>query len=421
MILNTQDLITKLTNINKPKVACITEGKCETLEEIWSKLILPVMPRKEVVLRWHQVLMDYIRKPDAMYAIRGYNSENKKEKYDRLRRGFLTQTSEGYSFFYTDNYHAAYFLKMAMDGVVPTAEAMLSVYNSRKFPSRFGRDTRNEREMMAIKKGKDPGIQLAGYKIAHIYNVGKDYEEEGKSISLIKNIVDKYYPRGERSDWKMVSDKADSYFVRFLTVLPEAREYIVAAYLRFVHPFNYFLIPKKSLSSLDVSENPYLIAYVREKMREMYGTAYDEFLNLIKPVTNQSNQIISGEYKLEISYSPVALEKKTNTTSKSKSENPESKSGSTKALNRLEGVYAAHSIIHEIIQRAIDLGCTDARSVSMDALMVGQIKRSNLQSMKTESGNAYGRYFISTGRGANAQVCFAPEVWQKLLELNWAK
>ncbi len=94
----------------------------------------------------------------------------------------------------------------------------------------------------------------------------------------------------------------------------------------------------------------------------------------------------------------------------------------SKALARLDGVYANEdSIIHEIIQRAIALECSDVQFVFVDDLIVGRIKRHHIQSMKTERGNSYGRYFEGCGRGEEAQVCFVPEVWQKLMELNWVK
>ena len=93
----------------------------------------------------------------------------------------------------------------------------------------------------------------------------------------------------------------------------------------------------------------------------------------------------------------------------------------SKALIRLERVYADDSIVHEIIQRALDLGCSDECWVYMDDLAVGRANRNNIQSMKTENGNSYGRYFDGKGRGEGAKVCFVPEVWQKLKALNWAK
>ena len=298
------ELVNKLNSINLPKVAQLTPGSSKTVGDLWNDVIFNLLPDKDVVLRWHKVLMEYVERPDAMFAIRGYNTEPA-ERYGRLRRGFLTSTNRDYSFFYTDNFHATYFLKMAMDGFVPTVNELLEAYNSRRFPARFGRDTSEEREMMAIPRGKDPGIQVAGYKVAHIYNVGTDYMCGQQRLSLIKDIVDVYYPRGEREDWKWVSDHTGEHYERRLEVSASARPYLVAAFLRFVHPFNYFLVPKSSVSSVDVSENKCLIGYVKAQFRKLYGSAYDEFESKIMVPLNEGVNC-SETYSLNISYGDIA-------------------------------------------------------------------------------------------------------------------
>ena len=95
--------------------------------------------------------------------------------------------------------------------------------------------------------------------------------------------------------------------------------------------------------------------------------------------------------------------------------------GCDKALSRLEKVYADDSIVHDAIQRAIDLGCTDENAVYVDDLTVGRVEKYHINSMKTDGGNSYGRYFAVEGRGTEAQVRFAPEVWMKMKSIGWAK
>lgn len=92
-----------------------------------------------------------------------------------------------------------------------------------------------------------------------------------------------------------------------------------------------------------------------------------------------------------------------------------------KAINRLEDVFADDSIVHEIIQNAIDLGCTDVNTVFVKDLIKGRVSKNNVSSMKTEAGHSYGRYFIGEGRGDYASVSFTPKVWRKLNELGWTK
>ena len=243
-----------------------------------------------------------------MFAIRFYNTAPR-DKYDQLRRGFLTQTDKDYSFFYTDNFHAAYYCKMAIDSYVPTVDELIQVYNLRQFPARFGRSTQQEREMAALNiAGRDPGIQNAGYKIAHIIDVGRYYYINDRYFSL-KDIVEKYFPRGKREDWILKYDGFEDYHLRQFHVNPEARKYLVATFLRFVHPFNYFLTPKRDCilptpNYKDIAEYSPLINFVCNKFFELYEDAYDEFLSLIMIDQNNLNSNkISGNNIINLKYS----------------------------------------------------------------------------------------------------------------------
>lgn len=273
----------KLNNIKQPFVTPLGQGKAASITELWEKFIEPRLPQRETALMWHRVLMEYITQSNAVFPVRGYNSEPDKIHYGKLRRGFLTLTDDKYSFFYTDNFHAAYYLKMAIDGYIPTVQELLSTYQQREFPSRFGPDTAEERKLMAIPKGKDPGFQTSGYLIAHIFDAGNAYYEGSKKLSLKKHILDVFFPRGKRTDWIQREDNTGKFYLRELHVAPEAKKYMVAAFLRFVHPFNYFLMPKRSSCSMDISGDTQLLNFVKYKFRERYGTSYDEFLAFIMP------------------------------------------------------------------------------------------------------------------------------------------
>lgn len=294
----------KLKSIDKPAVLPLGTGNPTSVEELWRTFIEPRLPKKEIVLQWHRVLMEYIRQSNAVFPVRGYASPERGyatkglKKYDTLRRGFLTQTSDSYRFFYTDNFHVAYYLKLAVDGYVPSVQELLSAYKRRVFPARFGTDTSEERELMAMPRGgKNPGFTLAGYMIAHVFDVGKEYYENGKRLSLKRDILDIYYPRGEREDWEVVCDCTGDYYLRELDVKPIAKKYMIAAFLRFVHPFNYFLMPKRTVCSIDISGQESLLQYVKSKFRELYGPAYEEFLTLIMPESSCVRAVLNVKLK----------------------------------------------------------------------------------------------------------------------------
>lgn len=48
-------LLYKLASINTPKVTPLSSGNCETVEDLWNKVIYPLLPAKDVMLRWHKV------------------------------------------------------------------------------------------------------------------------------------------------------------------------------------------------------------------------------------------------------------------------------------------------------------------------------------------------------------------------------
>lgn len=93
------DIESKLNDIKNPPVMPLGEGQFSSFVELWDKFIKPRLPRREIVLEWHRVLMEYIQQPDAVFPVRGYNSAPKKEQYGELRRGFLTRTNDNYCFF----------------------------------------------------------------------------------------------------------------------------------------------------------------------------------------------------------------------------------------------------------------------------------------------------------------------------------
>ena len=276
-------LLKKLETIHMPKIKDLPTGEASTVEELWDKLIISYIPSKEAIIKWHNLLLGYINKEDATFAIRFFNN-TPKDRYDDLRRGFLTKTNQGYSFFYTDNFFAAYFQKMAIDNFVPSIDEFLDAFNNRRFPSRFGRNTSNERALLAVPQGKDPGIGTAGFKLAHIVDVGRNYYFEDKNYSL-REIVAKYFPGGNRSDWRDCIDNNGKYKLRNIDVSPDAKKFIIAHFLRFVHPFNYFLAPKRgceeNMKCRDIAEYLPLINHAYEYNLNLYGSIYTEYLKLI--------------------------------------------------------------------------------------------------------------------------------------------
>ena len=290
-------LTDKLEKIYVPSIKALPTGEATALNQFWAQLVKDYLPAPEVVLKWHDVLMKYIKADHPVFAIRGYNTFPK-ERYGDLRRGFLTETTE-YNFFHTDNFFAAYFQKMAIDGFIPTVEELEQVFTERKFPSRFGINTSEERALLAIKQGKDPRINSNGFKLAHIIPVGMNYKYKNTVLGM-QEILYTYFPKGERSDYVLKTDKYGSYRARTLVPQKEAKDFAIAHFLRFVHPFNYFLCPKKNCEEnnrcKELAEYSPLLSYAHDYNLALYGDKYKEFLALIMPLDDYYSKTFNSTY-----------------------------------------------------------------------------------------------------------------------------
>jgi hypothetical protein len=300
----------KLDTIREPRISEIEVGASETIAEFWDAFVAPKLIPAEYVQEWWDLLKRYIEEPDALFAIRTFGNGR---DWDRdLRRGFYNiVTNDTYRFFYTDNFFTAYFFKMAYDHYIPTYEDFKETMISRKFPARFGRSQRSERDKAAISlAGKDPYIANAGYKISHIMNAGADIWD-GERLAKISDICEDYFPRDEYEDWTLHEDSSGSFYARDIEVDEHGKELLKAHFLRLTCPMNFILTPKRNLQQLrvhvrlnDIGESDQLQKYAMKKFHEIYGSMYEEFLSKIAMKPNfDINAIAStGDFEVGIQY-----------------------------------------------------------------------------------------------------------------------
>lgn len=104
-----KNLEEKLNKINKPKIPDLQDGSADTIEEFYDTFIEPLLPNVVQVIKWHKILKWYVKQPNIVLGFRTGNEKGK------LRRGWETVTNDDYCFFYTDNFFAHYFYKLAYD------------------------------------------------------------------------------------------------------------------------------------------------------------------------------------------------------------------------------------------------------------------------------------------------------------------
>lgn len=308
----------------------LQDGYSETLQEFWDATIEPLLPQKETVERLMNMLIRYCDEPDAVFAIRAFADwkpdlvEPDKKNIDiegnsTLRRGFLSHTNLGFSFFYTDNYFALYFMKMALNDFVPDYEEFKSMMLTHSFPGKCGPyDSKYEAKKAAYditgKKGKDPGYGAAGYKLSHIFDAGQGYwlADIGKCVGMAA-MCEEFFPRGNYEDWKQENDAGD--YLRYVNIdenrAPFIKRWLKAEFLRFTCPLNYVLTPKVGSNRCqespirfyknDIGEDSRFQQYAMLRCSQKYGDVFEKYIShlMLEPGVNGKDY---GEEIIKLTY-----------------------------------------------------------------------------------------------------------------------
>lgn len=321
----------KIQNITEPMIedtiGLLPDKEYSSVDDFFKNFVKPKLPKKEVVIKWHNILMEYIADTKELScAVRYGNSASKDKSLKgeteeaKLRRGWLTQnTDDNFEYFYADNYLSSFICKMAIDEYCPSSvDELRDIFQKHKFP--FGypfHHTKEEKECMVIAIGKNPGF-LSNYKISHVFDSGKYYDVKGdKRYPGIKELSEKYFDIGERNQWRKETD-----LIRKIKIGEKEKEVITACFLRFVHPINYFLTPPQDkhicepeVPKKDIGEYPLLIDKVKQHIKGQYPEIYDEFVEKImwydKPIEPCDDvKIECGDHVLKMSIEDKLKRKK---------------------------------------------------------------------------------------------------------------
>ena len=340
-----------------PQIEKFQPGKATTIEELWKDFIEPRLPDPKIAVKWFHFLKKYCEDPniEPVFSIRTYGSwaNSKTKDVKTLRRGFYNLTDAGFSFFYTDNFFAAYFEKLALMKYDPDNyyEEFKELMATRKFPARFPVEREKHKDKATGKRikadeetaraaykidgsnGPNPGFsnEISKFYIAHIFDTGKGYDVNGKSMK-IADIADSFDGRGDYSDWTIHKDKYGNFYARDLKNISnripniDSKKLFTSIFLRFTCPMNYVLTPTTSSHIWDtvsaktgklkrgmfknVGECPELQEYAKKKLRIYYGKNkngkyyFDEFIEAIavyddgKIIDDSGKKIINVEYEI---------------------------------------------------------------------------------------------------------------------------
>jgi len=290
----------------------LAAGNCNTIAEVYEKLVKPNELPKEIVLGWWEVLKEYVKDESCTFFIRKFEH--------KARRGFYTRGSDGVGFTYCGNPFAEYFYTMARAGFNPKGkyDSFRNFLNAAS-PFHIGHGNREEKNKgenplhQAYKLGPRTKMSSRGWYLAHIHSVA----DAGSFEPGQEQVAARLFTCGNLDEWCMHSDFPCPYRDLGRTLSDDERRVLVARFLRFVNPMNYFLVPKnrggkgnKKLQRLfidgqeykrGIGESELMIEFMRDIQRKRFGSEFDDFekLGLCLP----SNQNPVGGERISLQYS----------------------------------------------------------------------------------------------------------------------
>lgn len=252
------------------KFKSLNSGKAENVEDFFNQMIKPQFQNVEDIKRMHKTLLEYIEHPNATLFLRLYGSAPK-DKYDQLRRGFLTQYPDSSKMVFCDNTFSMLFTGLKIAGHTVDAKQLLDFFNQEKLICSFGL-TSSEKELSfyTTQKAIRVPINSKGYYQAHIKPTGYGYSD-----ICDKNLM-KIFTKPERAEWNQeskirIADK---------NLVDTQKTLLKAHFLRLVHPLNSFLVPKVKHLNYDgknIGEEIELIMHVKNYLEKEFPQEYKEF------------------------------------------------------------------------------------------------------------------------------------------------
>lgn len=250
------------------------KGLAENATDFFNQIIKWQFQHKATIQAIHKALLEYVKRPDAVFAIRLYGSAPR-EKYFLLRRGFLSEYQDGLKTLFCDNTFAMPFAALKLHGKCYTASDLVEHLNQKNVVCGFKID-KEERKLAYYKCNNYSHINLndSGWYLAHILPVGYNFAG--------KQRLTKVFPNPKRAEWEL-----DPAHIRRVDRSFTENEYavLVAHFLRLVHPLNSFVIPKQDYVAYDgknLGEEQELINIVQDYVKAEFPEEYAELQTLMQ-------------------------------------------------------------------------------------------------------------------------------------------
>ena len=268
------------------------------------------------VKAWHEMLVEYSNREDAVFWIRRYEGSSKTEKAANEgrwvnRRGCRTDFNNA-SYVFVSNFDVHEIFNMVRLGVQPDVDEFIDLMNNYEFPMHYSdAQTSDESFIASYPHLINPPTGVFSKKhwyLAHIIGIKSDpyYDSGGNEI-----IVDKKYPdlfsRGVLSDWKMHKGHKVRKINRDLQ--KEEIALLKAHFLRFIDPLNYYIVPgeKYQITAVrnQIGEDSDLNAFMSNVIADVYGkTVVEKFR---EDVMTTKDLPTYKDKTIDIKYGPMRL------------------------------------------------------------------------------------------------------------------
>ena len=313
------NVFNKLENKLLPKVQ---NGYAQDIPNFFKNVIKFQFENKEEIKKIHSSLLKYINSKSPVYFLRLYGSYSK-TNYHLQRRGFLSEYKDSTRVAFCDNTFTLLFAGMKLAGIPYSCEDLEQLFNQRKLIVGFGQvSEEKELSFYSPKGAKRAYINAKGWYQAHIKPTGYGYNDTSLT-KLFPNPPRELFQ--EPNNIRQVND----------VLTNEDVEILRAHFLRLIHPFNSFLVPKRNhieYNGNNIGEENELINYVRSFLEKSFPKEYKEFdEQSIKYIVPESSIIISKIKWFEnpknkpkpIKDNTISKERKTSKASRTIEENSE--------------------------------------------------------------------------------------------------
>lgn len=279
------------------------KGLAENATDFFNQIIKWQFQHKATIQAIHKALLEYVKRPDAVFAIRLYADAPEKQ-YFLLRRGFLSEYQDGLKTLFCDNTFAMPFAALKLHGKCYTASDLVEHLNQKNVVCGFKID-KEERKLAYYKCNNYSHINLndSGWYLAHILPVGYNFAG--------KQRLTKVFPNPKRAEWEL-----DPAHIRHVGRSLTENEYavLVAHFLRLVHPLNSFVIPKKDYVAYDgknLGEEQELINIVQDYVKAEFPKEYAELQTLMQIPEQEKATDTVGEIHWAVSEYQIKKWRKT--------------------------------------------------------------------------------------------------------------